>query len=541
MKSATYSNTAVPKEKFAENLTYDKMGNITSIKRDGLTGQDTYGAIDDLTFGYTGNQLLYIADMGASVSLSASADFKEYSKVTTAEYAFNRNGAMTKDLNKGIVSREGTNLRDGISYNALNLPVEMVINNDEVKAKNYYTYTATGTKLKVIRRYDPKGFATPLLGTTPEKDGLNPKNTTDYVGNKIYEDGVLKMILTDNGYIEGNSYYFYIKDHLGNNRVVANASGGAIQSNQFYPFGMAFAEGTTTEQGKQPYKYNGKELDQIHGLNLYDYSARYYDPAYSRFTTMDPLAEKYYSISPYAYVGNNPIKFIDPTGMELMLFKNGVYVGSHDDGKKEVTGFNQRSTTNKDGTEKFTGADNFSFNDIELDRGALESGSMTLSFMSSDDVNNIIGQSGANDQSALSRWGYTARESNANNLSGNGKLDFRTYPQISDESHLYIVNSVGYNSADAGNYLWGYAMRTMGFTETAARSAAHINAWYSAKESNGEGSQSSWGIVRAFENRSWGGDSAADQRAIKNGMNDAGGYWKHKKQTLRRQWDRMRK
>ncbi|QIK55243.1 RHS repeat-associated core domain-containing protein [Dysgonomonas sp. HDW5B] len=340
MKSATYSNTAVPKEKFAENLTYDKMGNITSIKRDGLTGQDTYGVIDDLTFGYTGNQLLYIADTGASVSLSASADFKEYSKVTTAEYTFNRNGAMTKDLNKGIVSREGTNLRDGISYNALNLPVEMVINNDEVKAKNYYTYTATGTKLKVIRRYDPKGFATPLLGTTPEKDGLNPKNTTDYVGNKIYEDGVLKMILTDNGYIEGNSYYFYIKDHLGNNRVVANASAGAIQSNQFYPFGMAFAEGTTTEQGKQPYKYNGKELDQIHGLNLYDYSARYYDPAYSRFTTVDPLAEKYYSISPYVYAANNPMKFIDPTGMAYRYVyaneeegeKGGYYV--NDDGER---------------------------------------------------------------------------------------------------------------------------------------------------------------------------------------------------------------
>ncbi len=115
MKSVTYTNAAFPSEKFAENLTYDKMGNITSIKREGLTGLDTYGAIDDLTFGYTDNLLLYIADTGASVSLSAAADFKEYSKITTAEYAFNRNGAMTKDLNKGIVSREGTNLRDGIS------------------------------------------------------------------------------------------------------------------------------------------------------------------------------------------------------------------------------------------------------------------------------------------------------------------------------------------------------------------------------------------------------------------------------------------
>ena len=53
----------------------------------------------------------------------------------------------------------------------------------------------------------------------------------------------------------------------------------------------------------------------MHGLNLYDYSARYYESAIGRFTTVDPMAEMYYSISPYAYVGNNPIIRTDPTGM----------------------------------------------------------------------------------------------------------------------------------------------------------------------------------------------------------------------------------
>ncbi len=53
----------------------------------------------------------------------------------------------------------------------------------------------------------------------------------------------------------------------------------------------------------------------MHGLNMYDYSARYTDPAYGRFTTVDPHAENYYSISPYAYVANNPMKYTDPTGM----------------------------------------------------------------------------------------------------------------------------------------------------------------------------------------------------------------------------------
>jgi RHS repeat-associated protein len=123
----------------------------------------------------------------------------------------------------------------------------------------------------------------------------------------------------DGGYIENGVYHYYLTDHLGNNRVVANQSGTVIQRNHYYPFGMAFAEGTVAEQSKQPYKYNGKELDQMHGLNLYDYSARYYESAIGRFTTVDPLAEKYYSISPYVYCANNPLKYVDLKGDSLTL------------------------------------------------------------------------------------------------------------------------------------------------------------------------------------------------------------------------------
>ncbi len=279
-----------------------------------MTATATYGTIDNLTFGYTGNQLLYITDAGPNVNLGTSADFKDYSKVTTAEYTFNKNGAMTKDLNKGISS---------VAYNSLNLPLTMDIKSPVAEARNEYTYTATGAKLKVVKKWNPNYSTTPVIGTTINTSLLTLSETTDYIGNKIYENGILKRILTDNGYIEGNTYYFYIKDHLGNNRVVANASGGAIQSTQYYPFGMAFAEGTTTEQGKQPYKYNGKELDQSHGLNQYDYSARLLDNAYGRFTTMDPHGENYYSWSPYVYVGNNPMKLTDPTGMDWYEAENG--------------------------------------------------------------------------------------------------------------------------------------------------------------------------------------------------------------------------
>jgi RHS repeat-associated protein len=66
----------------------------------------------------------------------------------------------------------------------------------------------------------------------------------------------------------------------------------------------------------QPYKYNGKEFVEMHGYDTYDYGARGYYAAMGRFMTVDPLAEKYYSISPYAYCAGNPMKFIDIDGKD---------------------------------------------------------------------------------------------------------------------------------------------------------------------------------------------------------------------------------
>ena len=65
-----------------------------------------------------------------------------------------------------------------------------------------------------------------------------------------------------------------------------------------------------------PFKFNGKELDAETGL--YYYGARYYDPKLSGWLSLDPLAEDYPSMSPYAYCTNNPIKYIDPNGKEVI-------------------------------------------------------------------------------------------------------------------------------------------------------------------------------------------------------------------------------
>ncbi|NDV58064.1 hypothetical protein [Bacteroides sp. 519] len=98
--------------------------------------------------------------------------------------------------------------------------------------------------------------------------------TTDYCGSVIYEDNEVKRVLTSKGYIVYNNgtptYYYYLKDHLGNNRVVINAGGDVQQVNHYYPFGGSFA---SSAESLQPFKYNGKELNTVNGLDLYDYSA----------------------------------------------------------------------------------------------------------------------------------------------------------------------------------------------------------------------------------------------------------------------------
>ena len=103
-------------------------------------------------------------------------------------------------------------------------------------------------------------------------------------------------------------------DHQGNVRVVMGGDGTLEQVTHYYPFGGIYGDAGLNAEF-QPYKYNGKELDRMHGLDWYDYGARQYDAAgVPMFTTIDPMAEKYYHLSPYAYCANNPIKYIDKDG-----------------------------------------------------------------------------------------------------------------------------------------------------------------------------------------------------------------------------------
>ena len=301
LTKAQYMENGSASSHYNTEYTYDKMGNILTLKRNGKLNDTSYPIIDNLTFTYTGNQVTRIDDSGSTPTYTGAFNFVNGSSQSN-EYTYDKNGNLTKDLNKNISS---------IQYNLLNLPTSITYSSGKSAA---YIYDATGRKLRTSYKASASATAVP----------------TDYCGNMIYENGVLKQILVDGGYISFSGsapyYHFYLKDHLGNNCVALSPSGTAEQVNHYYPFGGLLGE--STGNTVQRFRYNGKELDRTHGIDWYDYGARHMTPDAGRFTTIDPMAEKYYNTSPYAYCGNNPMRFIDPTGkyeVDSLMTNNSYY------------------------------------------------------------------------------------------------------------------------------------------------------------------------------------------------------------------------
>ena len=239
--------------------------------------------------------------------------------------------------------------RADVTYNAKDTPTNIYFTNGSVTK---YVYSSAGEKLGVEYRVAAPNV-TVAFGTEPDALTLSQ---TMYAGSRQYllggslvmEDGMVDRFLFAGGYASASmtspttytfSFYYYNQDHLGNNREVVDSAGTVKQITHYYPFGTPYADPSTILNASlQPYKYNfsiergkrkpacssereknrpevnGKELDRMHGLDTYDYGARQYNPVTARWDRMDPLCEKYYSISPYVYCMNNPVMFLDPDG-----------------------------------------------------------------------------------------------------------------------------------------------------------------------------------------------------------------------------------
>ena len=319
---------------YDESLSYDKMGNVQSLLRSGLLDDGSYGLIDNLSYNYHGNQLLKVDDAAVGPYYQGAFHFVDGAD-EAVEYEYDANGNLVRDLNKGIIS---------ISYD-LNIQPRKIEYNDGRNAS--YVYDAEGNKLSVSYNLTAMSSAQPQMpvmqsSNVASANMSNGQKTIDYCGNIIY-DGDETMILNDVGYALCDkdhtlSFHYYLKDHLGNNRVVVSEDGKIEQVNDYYPTGalMASSKGGDTQR----FKYNGKELERTNGLNWYGYGARNYDAAIVRWDGMDKLCEKYSPFTPYGYclnrflnyydkIGNEPGDFFlskNAAAMDFGLFYNGISI-----------------------------------------------------------------------------------------------------------------------------------------------------------------------------------------------------------------------
>ncbi|MDH7447322.1 DUF6443 domain-containing protein [Aquimarina sp. 2201CG14-23] len=297
--------------KYGSGYSYDKNGNIQSLSRG--SDQD-FVLIDRLTYEYdAGNKLLKVTD-----TEDPTQGFIDGNTIGN-DYEYDVNGNMIIDRNKSIT---------GITYNYLNLP-ETVTINDQPRSINgniSYIYDATGAKLKKI---------------VTEGSSLTE---TVYAGNYIYKNGALEFMNHPEGYIQPKNdgsfdYVYQLKDHLGNirlsyadidedgridvlrNNTDVDGDGDLtheiLQEKNYYPFGLQHKGYNNTITGRNHnYSYLGQEEQNELGLNWLTFRYRNYMPEIGRFFGVDPVSEEYMSISTYQFAHNSPIWKVELEGLE---------------------------------------------------------------------------------------------------------------------------------------------------------------------------------------------------------------------------------
>ena len=354
---------------YSAQFGYDSQGNVLTSSRSRIGGGSgaELGVTELTSFQYTGNQLtgwlaeLQLEDIPVGPLEPGLEPEPGDSLIRPLGLVAEPSGELLEVVGEEVVEEEIVPVEDmqgvfydrcgrvvgdpgsgiqSVEYNELSLPSRVTFTGVRASlGSDRYglQYVASGRKLRTGALLDVVAEAE-IEGTAVEPEVHGPRavmqqvvperaevfvNERDYVGNLVYQGGVLDKILIDGGYIDASdgSYHFFVTDRLGNVRVVANAGGGAEQVNHYDPYGGTLSISSVPDTSGNLYKWGGKEWDKT--LYRYDFGARLYSPSDLRWGTMDPLCEKYYSLSPYAYCANNPMNLVDPSGEDWYSFANG--------------------------------------------------------------------------------------------------------------------------------------------------------------------------------------------------------------------------
>ena len=232
--------------------------------------------------------------------------------------------------------------------------------------KANYSYLSDGTKTKALNAssvgYDYAGSFT----YSHASNGAKTLESVAFGGGRIRKSGSTYAV------------DYHITDHLGSVRAIVNASGSVVEQNDYYPFGNRHPNGLT-QLAANRWRFSGKEeQDAAFGIAYSDFGARLYDRS-AAWMVIDPLAEKYYSVSPYVYCVGNPVIRIDPNGLTdyfstegALLYRDGtdngiIRIASQDDIQTVFDYFEKSKTTF------------FSFIELEEFNKSLEKKSSVLS------------------------------------------------------------------------------------------------------------------------------------------------------------------
>jgi RHS repeat-associated protein len=174
------------------------------------------------------------------------------------------------------------------------------------------------------------------------------------------------------------------------------------QEQHYSGFGLALKGIEKVGSPDNKFTYNGKERQDELGLGWYDYGARFYNPQLGRWFSIDPLADKWNMVSPYNYVLNNPLKFVDPNGKDVYNInvstgqieitktknKSHSYYVKDDDGNRRYVG---SFKFNKDGLVKLPSSLRFTNTEGERVGFSVKKGNENKAYVSGSVLASLVG------------------------------------------------------------------------------------------------------------------------------------------------------
>ena len=182
-----------------------------------------------------------------------------------------------------------------MSYNLCNLPKQITAEDGTLVN---YTYFADGTKFKAVDATGNGFVYTGSLRWSVQNGVFTPESIAITGGRAVF---------ADNRWATN----YYITDHLGSVRAVTDAEGEVLGTFDYMPYGSEISSRSSTTTD---YRFTGKERQSMVNNSIYDSFARFQN-TYGRFMSIDPKAESFYHISPYAYCAGDPVNLVDPDGM----------------------------------------------------------------------------------------------------------------------------------------------------------------------------------------------------------------------------------